>query len=93
MKSNIDWSTVDADLGKVPDAVIAKRIGCDRRTVRRRREALGIPRAPASTHQALKTAGRGNGDPPAEAGVFYLDGYGGSVMDSPDFRFKTEEDV
>ena len=41
-RAPIDWSLV-ADLGQVPDRVIAERLGVDRTTVRDARVARGIP--------------------------------------------------
>lgn len=54
--AEFDWSTV-ADLGKTPDAVIARRLGCSTTTVRTYRQRLGIDSAPPSKHQALKVKG------------------------------------
>lgn len=47
-RESVDWDSV-RDLGKVPDHVIAARLGVDRSAVAHARRARGIPAAPTGT--------------------------------------------
>lgn len=51
---DIDWSQV-TDLGKASDRSIAKRLGCNKSVVDRKRRSLGIPGCPPSSWKHRKS--------------------------------------